>query len=42
LSEKLWNTKAGEEAPMQAKWVAGITLLAWAGVIAGGRLIPYV
>ena len=42
LSDKLWNTKAGEEAPMQAKWVAGITLLAWAGVIAGGRLIPYV
>jgi uncharacterized membrane protein len=42
LSEKLWNTKAGEEAPMAAKWVAGITLLAWTGVIAGGRLIPYV
>jgi uncharacterized membrane protein len=42
LSERLWNTKAGEEAPMTAKWVAGITLLAWAGVIAGGRLIPYV
>jgi uncharacterized membrane protein len=42
LSEKLWNTKAGEEAPMQAKWVAAIALLAWCGVIAGGRLIPYV
>jgi uncharacterized membrane protein len=42
LSEKLWNTKAGEEAPMTAKWVAAITLLAWTGVIAGGRLIPYV
>jgi len=42
LSERLWNTKAGEEAPMAAKWVAGITLLAWAGVIMGGRLIPYV
>ena len=42
LSDKLWNTKAGEEAPMAAKWVAAITLLAWAGVIAGGRLIPYV
>ena len=42
LSEKLWNTKAGEEAPMAATWGAGITLLAWAGVIAGGRLIPYV
>jgi uncharacterized membrane protein len=42
LSDKLWNTKAGEEAPMTAKWVAAITLLAWGGVIAGGRLIPYV
>jgi uncharacterized membrane protein len=42
LSDKLWNTKAGEEAPMTAKWVAAITLLAWCGVIAGGRLIPYV
>lgn len=42
LSDRLWNTKAGEEAPMTAKWVAAITLLAWAGVIAGGRLIPYV
>jgi uncharacterized membrane protein len=42
LSEQLWNTKAGEEAPMTAKWVAGVTLLAWTGVIMGGRLIPYV
>jgi hypothetical protein len=42
LSERLWNTRAGEEAPMTAKWVAGITLLAWGGVIMGGRLIPYV
>lgn len=42
LSDKLWNTKAGEEAPMTAKWVAAVTLLAWGGVIAGGRLIPYV
>jgi hypothetical protein len=42
LSERLWNTGAGEEAPMTAKWVAGVTLLAWLGVIMGGRLIPYV
>ena len=42
LSESLWNTKAGEEAPMTAKWVAGVTLLSWVGVITGGRLIPYV
>jgi uncharacterized membrane protein len=42
LSERLWNTRAGEEAPMTAKWVAAVTLLAWTGVIMGGRLIPYV
>jgi uncharacterized membrane protein len=42
LSERLWNVKAGEDAPMGAKWVAALVLLSWAGVIMGGRLIPYV
>ena len=42
VSEKLWNVKAGEDAPMSAKWVAAMVLLSWAGVIMGGRLIPYV
>ena len=42
LSEPLWNVKAGEDAPMTAKWVAVIVLLAWIGVIMGGRLLPYV
>ena len=42
LSERLWNVKAGEDAPMTAKWVAVIVLLAWVGVIMGGRLLPYV
>jgi uncharacterized membrane protein len=42
VSERLWNVKAGEDAPMSAKWVAAVVLLAWAGVIMGGRLIPYV
>jgi len=42
LSERLWTVKAGEEAPMSAKWVAALVLLSWAGVIMGGRLIPYV
>ncbi len=42
VSEKLWTVKAGEDAPMSAKWVAATVLLAWAGVIMGGRLIPYV
>jgi uncharacterized membrane protein len=42
LSEPLWNVKAGEDAPMSAKWVAALVLLSWTGVIIGGRLLPYV
>jgi uncharacterized membrane protein len=42
LSERLWTVKAGEDAPMSAKWVAAVVLLSWAGVITGGRLLPYV
>jgi uncharacterized membrane protein len=42
LSERLWTVKAGEDAPMSAKWVAAVVLLSWVGVIMGGRLIPYV
>lgn len=41
LSEKLWKVKAGEDAPMLAKWVAVLVLLSWIGVIMGGRLLPY-
>jgi uncharacterized membrane protein len=41
LSERLWNVKAGEEAPLRAKVVAIVVLLSWAGVVAGGRLLPY-
>jgi hypothetical protein len=42
LSDRLWNLKAGEDAPMAAKWVAALVLLSWTGVIMGGRLLPYV
>ena len=42
VSEPLWHVKAGEDAPMGAKWVAAVVLLSWTGVIMGGRLIPYV
>jgi uncharacterized membrane protein len=42
VSEQLWNVKAGEDAPMSAKWVAAVVLLSWAGVIICGRLLPYV
>jgi uncharacterized membrane protein len=41
VSDDLWKVKAGEEAPMAAKWVAAVVLLSWAGVIMGGRLLPY-
>jgi len=42
LSERIWSVKAGEDAPASAKAVAILVLLAWAGVILGGRLLPYV
>jgi hypothetical protein len=41
VSDRLWNVKAGENAPMAAKWVAVVVLVAWAGVIACGRLLNY-
>jgi hypothetical protein len=41
-SDRVWNIKAGEDAPIGAKWVAALVLLAWTGVIMGGRLLPYV
>jgi len=41
VSDRLWNVKAGEDAPTAAKWVAAVVLLAWAGVIVCGRLLPY-
>ena len=42
LSERLWNVKAGEDAPASSKAVAALVLLSWVGVIMGGRLLPYV
>ena len=42
LSERLWNVKAGEDAPMGAKWVAVLVLVSWTIVIMGGRLLPYI
>jgi uncharacterized membrane protein len=41
LSDRLWNLKAGEDAPATAKWVAALVLVAWTGVIVSGRLLNY-
>jgi len=41
LSDRLWKLKAGEDAPAPAKAVAILVLVCWAGVIACGRLLPY-
>ena len=41
LSNRLWDVKAGEDAPARAKAIALLVLLSWIGVIAGGRLLPY-
>ena len=42
VADDLWKVQPGEEAPMSAKWVAALVLISWAGVIMGGRLLPYV
>jgi hypothetical protein len=42
VSDRVWGLKAGEDAPMAAKWVAGLVLLAWTGVLVCGRLLPYI
>jgi uncharacterized membrane protein len=41
LSDQLWKLKAGEDATAFAKAVAILVLVCWAGVIACGRLLPY-
>jgi uncharacterized membrane protein len=41
LSDRLWRLKAGEDAPALAKAVAVLVFVCWAGVIACGRLLPY-
>jgi hypothetical protein len=41
VSNRIWNVKAGENAPAAAKWVAVVVVLAWAGVIVCGRLLNY-
>ena len=40
-SDRLWNVQPGESAPITAKWVAAVVLIAWAGVIICGRMLPY-
>jgi uncharacterized membrane protein len=42
VAERVWHVKAGEDAPMSAKWVAVLVLVSWSIVIMGGRLLPYV
>jgi uncharacterized membrane protein len=41
MSDRLWKLKAGEDAPAFAKAVAILVFVCWAGVIACGRLLPY-
>jgi hypothetical protein len=41
VSDRVWNLKAGEDAPAAAKWVAGLVLVVWTGVIVCGRLLNY-
>jgi len=41
VSDRLWNVKAGESAPISARVIGAVVLLAWAGVIVCGRLLPF-
>jgi len=41
MSDRLAKVKAGEDAPMISKAIAVLVLVAWTGVVAGGRLLPY-
>jgi hypothetical protein len=41
IFERLWELGAGDDAPMSARAVAVVTVLIWSGVIAYGRLLPY-
>ena len=41
IFDRLWELGPGDDAPMAAKAVAVTTVLIWSGVIAFGRLLPY-
>ena len=41
IFERVWELGAGDDAPLAAKAVAVVTVLIWSGVIAYGRLLPY-
>ena len=41
VSDRVWNLKAGEDAPATAKWVAAVVLASWTGVIVCGRMLNY-
>ena len=41
LSNRVWNLKPGEDAPVAAKLVAVFVLLAWTGVLVGGRMLAF-
>jgi uncharacterized membrane protein len=41
VSDRVWKLRPGDDAPMSAKVVAVVVVLAWAGVIACGRLLNF-
>jgi hypothetical protein len=41
IFDRVWELGAGDDAPIAAKALALVTVLMWAGVIAYGRLLPY-
>ena len=41
VSDRVWKLRPGDDAPASAKVVAVVVVLAWAGVIACGRLLNF-
>jgi hypothetical protein len=41
VSDRVWKLRPGDDAPVAAKVVAVVVVLAWAGVIVCGRLLNY-
>lgn len=41
IFDDAWDLRGGDDAPVKAKIMAGVTILLWSGVIVFGRLLPY-
>jgi uncharacterized membrane protein len=40
--DETWTVRSGNDAPMRAKVIAGITIFLWIGVVWFGRMMPFI